>query len=321
MKTIRWGMVGCGNVTEVKSGPCFYKARHSELRAVTNRTRAKAEDYAQRHSVAIVYENIDEMLADPDIDAVYIATPPDAHKDYAIQCALAKKPCYIEKPMALNYAECLDMIQAFKSTDTKAFVAYYRRRQPRFLKVKTLLDSGAIGDVRFAHITYYRPVSEGEKQGYWHVQPKISGGGIFMDIAVHQLDALDFLIGKISDAKGFFSNQGGYYEPEDILNCCFTFENGVQASGDWCFTAGVREDLIEIVGSLGKITFDCFGTKPILLQVGDTTKTFEPEVFEHVHMGLVQSIIDELNGQDICPSTLESAARTAWVCDRILGKV
>lgn len=320
MKTIHWGMVGCGDVTEKKSGPCFYKARNSSLLAVTNRTIAKAEDYAQRHGVPRVYKSIDEMLEDSEIDAIYIATPPDSHKDYSIMCANARKVCYVEKPLALCYSDCVDMIKAFELTDTKAFAAYYRRRMPRFLEVKELIDSGTIGDVRFVHISYYRPVSEREKSGYWHVRPEISGGGIFMDIAVHQLDALDFLIGKISDAKSIYSNQGGYYEPEDMLNCVFSFENGVHASGDWCFTAGVRKDCIEIVGSSGKITFECFGTSPILLETERNISEITPEVQEHVQMGLIQSIVDELNGEDTCPSTLISAARTAWVCDKIYGR-
>ncbi|MCL2400740.1 MAG: Gfo/Idh/MocA family oxidoreductase [Defluviitaleaceae bacterium] len=321
MKTIRWGMVGCGDVTEKKSGPCFYKARNSALHAVTNRTKAKAENYALRHNVPKVYDNITNMLEDPEIDAIYIATPPDSHKDYSIMCAKATKPCYIEKPLALYYSDCIDMIKAFEATNTKAFAAYYRRRLPRFMKVKELLDNGDIGEVRFAHVSYYRPVVDREKNGYWHVQPKISGGGIFMDIAVHQLDVLDFLMGKISDVKSIYSNQAGYYEPEDILNCCFSFENGAQAGGDWCFSSGIRKDCIEIVGSLGRITFECFGRGSIIMETVNGTSEFILETPEHIQMGLIQSIIDELNGEDTCPSTLVSATRTAWVCDRVYGNM
>lgn len=321
MKTIHWGMVGCGDVAEKKSGPCFYKARNSTLYAVTNRTKVKAEDYAKRHGVPNVYDDIDQMLADSKIDAIYIATPPDSHKEYAIKCAKASKVCYIEKPLALCYADCMDMINAFESTNTKAFSAYYRRRLPRFLKVKELIAGGAIGNVRFAHIAYYRPVMEREKGNDWHVRPEISGGGIFMDIAVHQLDALDFLIGKINDVKSIYSNQGGYYKPEDILNCCFSFENGIQASGDWCFTSGINKDCIEIIGSTGRISFECFGEGPVLLDTENKTAKFAVETPEHVQMGLVQSIVDELNGEDTCPSTLVSASRTAWVCDKVYNKI
>ena len=320
MKTIRWGMVGCGDVTEKKSGPCFYKARNSTLSAVTNRTRAKAEDYALRHGVPKVYDDIHEMLADPEIDIVYIATPPGSHKEYSILCAQAGKMCYIEKPVAFCYNDCVDMMDAFEKSGTKVFSAYYRRRSPRFLKVKELLDGGAIGELRFVHISYHREVNEREKNGYWHILPEISGGGIFMDIAVHQLDILDFLIGKINEVKNINSNQAHYYEPEDILNCCFSFENGVQCSGDWCFTTGINKDFVEFVGSEGSISLEFFSEKPILLETKAGITEFVAESPEHVHMGLVQSVVDELNGEDICPSTLLSASRTAWVCDQVYGR-
>ena len=316
VKTINWGMVGTGNVTERKSGPALYKARNSTLHAVTNRTRAKAEDYAARHGVAKVYDSIDEMLTDPQIDAIYIATPPGSHKEYALKCAAAKIPCYIEKPVAMNYTDHMEMIKAFEETDTKAFAAYYRRALPRFLKVRELLQQDAIGDVRFAHISYYT-TGEGERDGKaWRVQPEISGGGIFMDIAVHQLDILDFLLGEITEVKSIVSNQAGYYKPEDILNVCFSFARGVHGSGDWCFTAGVGKDSIEIVGSKGRIELSCFGTEPIILTTPDNVQEIAVETPEHIQQPLIQSIVDELNGEGLCPSTLYTAARTAWVCSK-----
>jgi predicted dehydrogenase len=288
---------------------------------VTNRTLEKAEDYAKRHGVAKVFKDIDEMLNDPVIDAIYIATPPDSHKEYAIKCAQAKIPCYIEKPVSMNYEDCIEMIKAFEATGTKAFAAYYRRRLPRFLKVKELLDKGAVGDVRFAHVTFYRPVSEGEKNASWRVCPEISGGGIFMDIAVHQLDALDFFLGRICDVKSVISNQGGYYQPEDTVNICFSFENGAQGSGNWCFAAGVSKEFIEIIGSKGRIVFECFGTGPVTVETKDGVLEIAAETPEHIQQCLIQSIVDDLNGEDTCPSTLYSAARTAWVCDRVYGKL
>lgn len=317
MKTIQWGMIGTGNVTERKSGPAIYKADHSRLFGVTNRTLSKAEDYARRHSIAKVYTSIEAMIADPQIDIIYIATPPGAHKEIAIQCAKAKKPVYIEKPLALNYMEALDIIDAFEESGTKAFVAYYRRRLPRFLKVKELLEQGAIGDVRFVQVLQYRPPTEDEKEQSWRVQPEISGGGIFMDIAVHQLDILDFLFGPITSVRSMFGNQANFYKPEDIVNIVFQFENGIQGSGDWCFTAGVSDEYIEIVGSAGSIRFQCFGVGAIRVETQEGMLEYHETTPEHIQQPLIQSIVDELNGIDVCPSTLYTAARTAWVCDRV----
>lgn len=326
MKTIHWGMVGCGNVTEKKSGPGFYKAKNSLLYGVTNRTRAKADDYAARHGVPKVYDTIEEMLADSEIDAVYIATPPGSHKEYALACAKAKKPCYIEKPVALCYEDHMEMVAAFEKAETKAFAAYYRRKLPRFLTVKELLEKQIIGDVRFVHVSYYRPAYEGEKTGQaWHIQPEISGGGIFMDIAVHQLDALIFLLGEMTEVKSLVANQAHYYKPEDVLSLCFSFENGAQGSGDWCFSTGTRKDLIEIIGSKGRISFECFGTGAIVVETAENGENIMREIAvetpPHIQQNLIQSIVDELNGQGVCPSTLKTAANTAWVCDKVYGRI
>src|SRR5260221_13914845 len=158
MRTIRWGMIGAGNVTEVKSGPGFQKAEHSVLVAVMRRNVELARDYAQRHDVPRWYGDADALINDPEIDAVYIATPPDAHKDYTLRCAKAGKPVYVEKPMALNFAECQEMIEACRAAAVPLWVAFYRRMLPRFLKIKELIDSGEIGAVQAVSVRLYRPV-------------------------------------------------------------------------------------------------------------------------------------------------------------------
>src|SRR5688500_4072884 len=108
MDEIRWGIIGCGDVTEVKSGPGFQKARGSALVAVMRRDRAKAEDFARRHGVPRAYTDAEALIADPDVDAVYIATPPSSHRALALQVAAARKPCLVEKPMAMTHDECVE---------------------------------------------------------------------------------------------------------------------------------------------------------------------------------------------------------------------
>ncbi|MCL2249670.1 MAG: Gfo/Idh/MocA family oxidoreductase [Oscillospiraceae bacterium] len=317
-KIIYWGMVGTGDVTEKKSGPGFSKAENSTLYAVTNRTYEKAVDYAKRHCIERVYANIDEMIADGNVDAIYIATPPGSHKEYAKKCAQAKIPCYIEKPIALNLRDHIEMMEAFEKTGTKAFAAYYRRAHERFIKVKQLTAGGAIGEVRFVHLSLYRPASNEEiTNKSWRIHPEISGGGIFMDVGVHQLDILDFILGPIDEVKAYSKNSGGYYTPEDTINAVFEFKSGIQMSADWCFTAGISRDEIEIVGSKGRITLSCFGTDPIMLETENKTDVFEFRPPDHVHQPLIQTIVDELNGKGKCPSTLETALNTAKICEKI----
>src|SRR5262245_17775985 len=126
MHSVRWGIIGCGDVTEVKSGPAFQEAEGSALTAVMRRDGDKARDYARRHGVPNWYSSADVLIDDPDVDAVYIATPPSTHCQLALRVAAAGKPCLVEKPMAMNHAECVRMVEAFASRGVPLWVAYYQ---------------------------------------------------------------------------------------------------------------------------------------------------------------------------------------------------
>ncbi|WP_449538708.1 Gfo/Idh/MocA family protein [Ferdinandcohnia sp. Marseille-Q9671] len=316
---VRWGIIGCGNVTEVKSGPAFQKVNHSELVAVMRRTGTLAEDYARRHNVPKWYDNADDLIQDPEVDVVYIATPPGSHKEYTLKAAKAGKPVYVEKPMARNYAECLEMIEVCKKENVPLFVAYYRRGQERFLKIKELLENGAIGDIRFVSTTQYRKASHDGENIPWRLQPELSGGGLFFDLASHTLDILDFLLGPIKNVNGFASNQGGQYRAEDIVTGTYVFESGVHGVGNWCFTAFAEEDVNEIVGSKGKITFSTFGSEPISLTTEHGREQWSFDRPQHVHQPLVETIVAELTGNTVkCPSNGESGARTNWVMEEMV---
>jgi predicted dehydrogenase len=318
---VRWGIIGCGNVTEVKSGPAFQKVKNSELAAVMRRTGDLAEDYAKRHHVSKWYDDAQSLINDPDVDIIYISTPPGAHLEYTIMAAKAGKPVYVEKPMARNYAECQEMISACKKAGVPLFVAYYRRGHERFLKIKELLDSGVIGKVRMVSSTQYQPVSKEMMDVEtlpWRVQPELSGGGLFFDLASHTLDILDFLLGPITSVQGFASNQAGYYSAEDIVTGTYQFESGVHGVGNWCFTAFEYVDENVIIGSKGKITFSTFGHNLVITTAQGTEEfTFEPP--QHVHQPLVETIVKELTGEGgLCPSTGLTGARTNWVMDEMV---
>ncbi len=314
---VRWGIIGVGDVTEVKSGPAFQKVANSELVAVMRRTGELAEDYARRHKVPKWYDDADALLNDPDIDAVYIATPPGAHKEYTIRAAKAGKAVYVEKPMARNVEECKEMIAACEEARVPLYVAYYRRAQPRFLKIKELLENNAIGDVRFVSTTQYQKASEdvmNPESLPWRVQPHLAGGGLFFDLASHTLDLLDFLFGPIQSVEGFASNQAGYYDAEDIVTGTYLFESGIHGVGNWCFSAFEDVDVNEIVGSKGKISFSTFGNDPIVLTTASGTEEWSFEPPQHVHQPLVQTVVDELTGNGgQCPSTGVTGVRTNWV--------
>lgn len=318
---VRWGIIGCGDVTEVKSGPAFQKIKNSELVAVMRRTGERAKDYAKRHHVPKWYDDADALINDPDVDAIYIATPPGSHKEYTMKAAKAGKPVYVEKPMALNFDECKEMIDACEEAQVPLYVAYYRRALPRFVKVKELLENKAIGDVRFVSTTQYQKASEDVKDSQnlpWRLQPELSGGGLFFDLASHTLDLLDFLLGPIKEVKGFASNQAGYYDAEDIVTGTYQFESGIHGVGNWCFSAFADVDVNEIVGSKGKITFSTFGNEPIVLTTVKGTEQWNFEAPQHVHQPLVETIVaDLIGGGSQCPSTGVTGARTNLVMGEI----
>ncbi len=319
MTQIRWGIIGCGDVTEVKSGPAFAKADGSALVAVMRRNAQLAEDYARRHGVPRWYGDAEALVADPDVDAVYVATPPDSHREYVLIAARHRKPVYVEKPMALDHRQCLDMIEACREAGVPLFTAYYRRALPRFLRVKALVDEGAIGVVRAITITLCRRHAMDASALPWRVDPAVAGGGLFVDLASHTLDLLDFTLGPIASASGGAGNQGDFYRAEDIVAAAFTFESGVRGTGLWCFTADRNEDRVEIVGNAGRIGFSTFDEAPVALSRDGVVETFDIPHPPHVQQPLIQSIVDTLHGRGTCPSTGESGARTTRVMDALLA--
>ena len=323
MRTIKWGIIGCGDVTEVKSGPAFQLIDNSELVAVMRRNGDLAKDYAKRHNVSRWYDNADLLINDPEVSAVYVATPPSSHKEYTITAAKAEKPVYVEKPMAMSFAECKEMIDACSQSNVPLFVAYYRRALPRFLKVKELLDKGKIGDVRFVNIRYYEKPREDDVRGnlHWHTDPKIAGCGYFCDLGSHIIDLIQYLLGNIKEASGHASNQNKIYQAEDVVTGEFLFDSGVHGTGIWSFNASENRDEIEIIGSKGKIVYSTFMNNPIMLYQDGNKDEFNIPHPKHIQQYLIETIVNELLGKGKCPSTGETATKTAWVMDKLLGRI
>ncbi len=324
MKHISWGIIGCGRVTEVKSGPAFNRINDSRLVAVMRRDGDKARDYARRHGVPKWTTDVDELIHDDTVNAIYVATPPGSHMEYTIRAAEAGKPVYVEKPMARTHEECQEMITACKKANVSLFVAYYRRQLPGFLKIKRLLENGKIGDIRLVTITllYAAHLRTKPKQAElpWRVLPEIAGGGHFFDLAPHQLDYLDYLLGPISRATGIAANQAALYPAEDIVTASLEFRSGVLGTGRWCFTTPKQHetDRIEIIGSLGKITFPTFARIPVRIETSAGEEEFLPVVPQHIQEPLLETVVADLLGRGHCPSTGESAARTNWAMDEVL---
>ena len=264
---VNWGFIGCGAVTEKKSGPAFRKVEGSDVVAVMRRDTAKAKDYALRHGIGTWYDNASELINDPRVNAVYVATPPGSHAKYAIQAMNAGKSVYIEKPMAASYDECVEIQRVSEATGVPCFVAYYRRTLPYFGRVKKLIEEENLGTLSTVQIRFAIPpyATDYDKDNLpWRVKKELSGAGYFYDLASHQLDLLDWLFGEISDAYGYSENRGGLYDVEDTV-VGYAFNRDC-----WAVEAGAlspqrsRTDLIEVVtrGSSPIFTFCLYVWKP-----------------------------------------------------------
>ncbi len=325
---VKWGIIGVGDVCEVKSAPAMQLIEHSDVVAVMRRNEEKVKDYAERHCVSKWYTDADQLIADPDVNAIYVATPPNAHAEIVIKAAQSGKPVYVEKPMARTVEECRAMIEACEAGAVPLYVAYYRRRLPNFEKIKSLLEEGAIGDVRLVKLELYKTVDPdivanitSSMPVNWRIDPAVSGGGYFFDLAAHQLDYLDYIFGPIEHVHGFADNQAGMYKAADSIHGAFQFATGVSGVGSWCFAVDEKaaKDEMVIIGSTGKITISFFGAPIVCLErSGHPGKeVFEFEMPKHIQQPLIQTVVDDLLGVGACPSLGESAVRTNWVMEEL----
>jgi predicted dehydrogenase len=279
-----------------------------------------AADYARRNNVPRWYDDADKLINDPEVDAVYVATPPDSHREYVVRVAQAGKPVYVEKPMARTALECEEMISACDAAGVDLFVAYYRRAMPRFATVKELLDTGRIGELRSVSIRNEHPGQLGEAdKGGWRIDPEISGGGYFVDLGSHILDLLDWLLGPVTHAAGIATNRGGRYAAEDLVTGVFSFSSGIEGVGVWNYDSFQYQDQVEIIGTAGALRFSCFADEPLQLVTVRGLDQIKAPYPETVQLPLIQTVVNALTGRGVSPSNGHTAVRTARVIDALLS--
>jgi len=314
MGKINWGIIGCGDVTEVKSGPAFNKVPESSLVAVMRRDAAKAEDYASRHQVPKWYDDAKALINDPEVNAIYIATPPSSHFEYAVAAMGAGKPVYVEKPMTATVADAIAMADAANVNNIKLVVAHYRRQIPYFKKIKQLLAEEIIGAPLFARLEFYaQPLTSAElniPKIAWRVNPATAGGGLFNDLAPHQLDLMHYFFGPGKDVKGIAVNQSGLYNADDFVAGNILFDSGIAFSGVWSFSVPVAEekDQCEIIGTKGKISFSFFTMKSISVTVNGMTNIISFDALEHVQQPMIEQTVKYFLGKAPNPCNGEEGA-------------
>jgi predicted dehydrogenase len=318
MHNVRWGIIGCGNVTEVKSGPGFSRAPGSTLAMVMRRDARLAEDYAQRHGVPRWTTDAAALIADPGVDAVYVATPVGSHLDYALTVCAAGKPCYVEKPMTRNRTEAEAMVTAFRRAGLPLFVAYYRRGLPRFLKTRDLVADGAIGILTGVSYRSASPAHRRQGDLPWRYKAEASGGGLFMDVGCHTLDVIDFIAGPLHAVQGRAANVASGYAVEDSVALTFQLESGGLGTASWNFASAHSEEVMVFSGTEGRITLSTFGQEPVKLERGQDTECFDLPNPVHIQQPLIETIVNQLLGKGRCESTGETALRTTAVMDTAL---
>lgn len=318
MKNIRWGILGCGDVCEVKSGPAFNKIDHSRLVAVMRRDEEKVRDFARRHQVPKFYTSAKDLFDDDEVNAVYIATPPAYHEEYAIAAMEAGKPVYIEKPVALNSASCRRILDASRRLGMKASVAHYRRGLPVFKKVRSLIHSGVIGSPTLVICnTLQSPDKKADAKDYWRTNPEISGGGLFFDLAPHQLDIFYWLFGKPAQVRGHSENQKKRYAAPDLTNVEAVFENGVYLHALWAFnvSAGSAVEATEIIGEKGKIRFSFFRASDIEVFTDDLSEKITLEYPLNIQQPMIAEVVKYFRNEGPNPCSLEDALVTMQMMD------
>ena len=324
MENINWGIIGCGNVTEKKSGPAFNKVPGSKVVVVMRRDAEKAADYARRHNIGKWYSDAGELLNDGEINAIYIATPPSSHLEYAIAALQKGLPVYVEKPVTINSAEAQQMADAVQQYNGKLVVAHYRRRLPMFLKVKELLQQNVIGTVRTVQMRLWqsrKPALVTKDAPNWRTQPDISGGGYFHDLAPHQLDLMLYFFGKPTFYQGFALNQDGTNKADDHVTGSILFENNIVFNGSWSFNVAETEntDYCEIIGTEGKISFSVFGNTINFIN-GHTHQTIDFVHPENIQHPMITSVVEYLRGQEPNPCPIEEAVTLMKIMDSFTTK-
>jgi predicted dehydrogenase len=321
MKKIRWGIIGCGDVTEIKSGPAFSKVENSSLVAVMRRNAEKAKDYALRHHVANWYDDAEKLINDPNVNAIYIATPPSSHEQYAMDAIAAGKPVYVEKPMTINSGSAKKMANAARDKNVKLSIAHYRRAQPYFNKIKELIRNNTIGKIRFIQLDLYKKLLSQEELvlpgNRWRVDPQMSGGGFFHDLAPHQLDLMYYFFGTVQTVKGISVNQSEVYNADDVVAGNILFKSGVVFQGLWRFNCSEQEekDVCKITGSEGEISFSVFGEQKIVINKNGDTQDISFTPPGHVQQPMIEKVVKYFLDEGANPCSAEDGVEVMQLLD------
>lgn len=287
---LRWGIIGCGDVCERKSGPALRAAERSSLVAVMRRDASKAADFAARHGARRSYCTVEGLLGDSEVNAVYVASPPAHHCAHALAAVAAgHKVVLVEKPFGMDEAECRAVMAAAEAAGARVYVAYYRRFYPKWQAARALLAGGSIGRVLGARL---QMCSEAAASG-WRVDPSLSAGGHFVDVGSHRIDMLLYLTGSAPPVQvhGFARNELGHHSAENDVAFSMLLSGGVLATGSFHYHTTPARDVLELFGSRGTMSFDPWDGTDFTVSTADGRATHSHATPSPVHLPFVQALV------------------------------
>ena len=295
---LKWGIIGAGNVVEFKSGPSLQQAEDSQVIAMFSRTYSKAKNLAEKMNIPRVYNTKEEFFSDPEIEAVYISTPPDSHYNYAIEAIEAGKHVLVEKPMATSVTECEGMTIKAAEKNVVLMTAYYRRFWPSYCKIKSIIDSGEIGNIIYLSLNFFYNGYPGSGTPVpWRLEKEISGGGLFVDVGSHRLDMANFLVGNFKKVIAIATRYHSELKVEDTVGLLAETETNAHVHGYFSFNLPVTYDSMQIVGTRGRIIMDVFDSNNIELQKDDKRIIYTIKRTGPTHLGLVNHFIKVVKKQ------------------------
>ena len=311
MKYVRWGLIGIGETAIGEDDLTFNTVAGSKVVAIMHSQKQKAKELAKRYNIESYTDDVLELIENTEVNAIYIATQPETHATYAVMAMNAGKPVLIEQPVAASYDDCIRINNISSKLSVPCFVAYPMRFMPRFRKVKQLILDDAIGKILNIQSTLYTTADSTTPENQYEHK--------FYKYVPQQLDILQEIFGIIVEANGLTSHSKNK-QISNTINSCLMFEGNVPAVSTWCFNAAddTQKDVVEVIGERGIIRFSVFTGQNIIIIRGKEQQNINVEKPVSKHEQLIKSVVEDIQGFNICTATSVSATPSSWVVDRIL---
>ena len=288
VKLLRWGLIGCGDIARRRIVPAIQRSAEAQLVAVARADSTRAAEFADVHGIPRWFSSWRELIASNDIDAVYIATPPNVHAEQTIAAASHAKHVLCEKPMALTVADCDQMIAACESHGVSLSVAFYRALFPAVARMREILASGEIGQPLIAHahvFSYFDPSSDPART--WFAQKDVAGGGPLLDLGCHRVQLLLTLFGPIRTTRSLLGSLRFKHDVEDTGTALLEFSSGVHAVLATSRAVWERRDTIEVFGTRGSLVMSDLSNGVLRIDASGQIREERFSTDENGHVALI----------------------------------